>query len=109
MLCPTGQSNEKPHFKRELSGGSMSLSAYKDFTKSPFCILHRVSIMHFVWRKQNERILFFIDAHVGRRCRDAHEDGSEERRGLTVFRIFDKIRKVLDDQYDSSRRRLCRY
>ena len=78
----------------------MSLSAYKDFTKSPFCILHRVSIMHFVWRKQNERILFFIDAH---------EDGSEERRGLTVFRIFDKIRKVLDDQYDSSRRRLCRY
>ena len=87
----------------------MSLSAYKDFTKSPFCILHRVSIMHFVWRKQNERILFFIDAHVGRRCRDAHEDGSEEWRGLTVFRIFDKIRKVLDDQYDGSRRRLCRY
>ena len=42
-------------------------------------------------------------------ARDAHEDGSEERRGLTVFRIFDKIRKVLDDQYDSSRRRLCRY
>ena len=48
------------------SEGKVLISAYKDFTKSPFCILHRVSIIRGKNMKSSKiktiagRILFFI-------------------------------------------------